>query len=210
MEGIYTDCKTEQPELKMKTINNENGIALVMVLILSTIALAIMAGMIYMVTQGTIISGVEKRYTTALEAGKAGVDVMYQLIGARGDPNIPYINLTITATTACLSDKLNETTSPTNWSNCSDFNDASSLTINPADVDTYDMTFTVGSYTVYSKIANTTMGNSGTDTELIKGSTQYQGEIQVQSIPFLYTLEVHSENPANPSERAKFSVLYQY
>jgi hypothetical protein len=36
------------------------------------------------------------------------------------------------------------------------------------------------------------------------------GEIRVMSYPYLYTIEVDAENTANPSERAKFSILYQY
>ena len=64
-------------------LSNEKGIALVMILILSAIALAIMAGLIYMITAGTQISGMQKRYKTALEAGKGGTDITYQLIAAR-------------------------------------------------------------------------------------------------------------------------------
>ena len=57
--------------------SNERGIALVMVLILSAIALAIMAALIYMITVGTQASGMQKRYRTALEAGKGGADISY-------------------------------------------------------------------------------------------------------------------------------------
>lgn len=65
--------------------SNEKGIALVMVLILSAIALAIMSGLVYMVISGTQISGIQKRYKTALEAGIGGADVTYQVIKLRGD-----------------------------------------------------------------------------------------------------------------------------
>ena len=56
----------------MKALRNDRGIALVMVLVLSGIALAIMAGLIYMATSGTQVSGLQKRYKTALEGGLAG------------------------------------------------------------------------------------------------------------------------------------------
>lgn len=64
-------------------ISNERGIALVMILILSGIALAIMAGLIYMLTSGTQISGMQKRYKTALEASKGGNDVSNETINLK-------------------------------------------------------------------------------------------------------------------------------
>ena len=83
MEGLYNSCTTQKSEiemvrqmLEMKNEKlNEKGIALVMVLILSAIALAIMAALVYMLISGTQISGMQKRYRTALEAGVGGADV---------------------------------------------------------------------------------------------------------------------------------------
>ncbi len=199
---------------------NEKGIALVMVLILSVIALAIMAGLIYMITTGTQMSGMQKRYKTALEAGLGGADITYQLIAARGDPNIPLTNFLITASNVggvdCLTPKLNSPTS--SWpAACSN-----SLTIDPNTQSTYDMRFELGSYRAYAKIADTAdygggsgehiAGNSGPDLGLIKGGVvaANTGEINVVSMPYLYTIEVDAENPNNPAERAKLSILYQY
>lgn len=188
---------------------NEKGIALVIVMVLSAIGLAIMAGLVYMLTSGTQVSGIQKKYKTALEAGAGGVDVTFQLIGARGDPGIPITNFLITASSACLTDKLTKSTA--NWAvGCN-----SSLTINPASTATYDIIFDVGSspvYTVYAKIADTVEGNSSGDTGLIKGGVvaSNSGEVTVMSIPYLYTVEIDAENAANSAERAKMSVLYQY
>lgn len=64
----------------MKHLRNEKGIALVMVLILSLIALAIVAALIYLVTQGTKFSGSFKRYETAREAGIGGAEIITSLI----------------------------------------------------------------------------------------------------------------------------------
>lgn len=69
----------------MKILNNEKGIALFMVLVLSVIMLSITAAVLYMVTEGTKSSGREKRYKTAIEAGLGGLDISYELIGTRGD-----------------------------------------------------------------------------------------------------------------------------
>ncbi len=68
----------------MKYAGNDKGIALVMVLLLSTIALAIMAGLIYMITAGTQASGLQKRYKTAHDAGIGGIDLTFDLIDQWG------------------------------------------------------------------------------------------------------------------------------
>jgi len=199
----------------MNLLRNEKGIALVMVLILSVIALAIMAGLIYMVTSGTQISGVQKRYKTALEAGIGGKDIEYQIISLRMDNpatlenEFNFINLDVTASQTCLNHKLLRPTK--------DWNAACnrSLTINPLDPNTYDMLFDLGAgptYRVYAKISDTVEGNSGGDEGLVKTGVVLSntGEVQVMSIPYLYTIEIDSQNAANRAERAKLSVLYQY
>ena len=190
-------------------VSGQQGIALVMILILAAIALAIMAGLIYMITSGTQISGMQKRYKTALEAGKGDADITYQLIAAREDPNIPICSLTVSST--CLTDKLNKSTK--DWTSTCD----NSLTIIPGTTSTYDMYCDFGTspyptYRVYSKIVDTAEGNSGGDEGLTgKGVVSSgSGEVTVVSRPYLYTIEVDAENRTNPSERAKLSILYQY
>jgi len=204
---------------RLACISSESGIALAMVLILSAMALAIMAALVYMLTAGTQVSGVQKRYRTALEAGKGGAELAYELIAARGDPNIPSLVMTIPAMTQagaqgpCLIQKLNQETST--WDpECS-----STLAIDPDTSSTFDWRFDLGNaasgsaaYTVYAKIADTVAGNSGGDVGLSKGGVvaSNSGEITVQSRPYLYTLEVDVENSTNRQERAKYSILYQY
>ncbi len=191
-------------------LSSEKGIALVMILILSAIALAIMAGLIFMITTGTQVSGLQKRYTTALEAGKGGADVTFQLLAARGDPNISGINFHQTASSTCMTDKLNKSTK--DWTSTCD----KLLTIIPGTDSTYDMYFDLGSpypiYRVYSKIVDTVEGNSGGDEGLIgKGVVSSgSGEVTVVSRPYLYTIEVNAQAVTNPAERAKLSILYQY
>ena len=193
-----------------RVLSSEKGIALVMILILSAIALVVMAGLIYMITSGTQISGVQKRYKTALEAGKGGADVTFQLLAARGDPNIPDINFHQTASSICMTDKLNKSTK--DWTPTCD----KLLTIIPGTDSTYDMYFELGespypTYRVYSKIVDTVEGNSSGDEGLTgKGVVTSGGEITVASRPYLYTIEIDAENVANPAERAKLSILYQY
>jgi len=191
---------------------DEKGIALVMVLMLSTVALLIMAGLIYMLTTGTQISGIQKRYETVSEAGLGGSDVTYQLIGLRGDASTTPgtcrgTNQSGTTFTG-LAAKINTPTST--WTGCN-----SAMVINPNTNTTYDMVFTLGTgstYNVYSKIVDTVEGNSAGDEGLINNRVvdSNSGEIKVMSYPYVYTIEIDAENTGNPSERAKYSILYLY
>ncbi len=212
---------------------NEKGIALVMILILSAIVLAIMAGLIYMITAGTQVSGMQKRYKTALEAGVGGADITYQLIGFRGETSstesfkssLSSLSLAVTTPASCVTRSITLCTSigsytgiatkfnlPTAcWSGCDN-----SQTIDPANNTTYDMSFqlhgTSSPYNVYAKIVDTVEGNSSADEGLIKQGVVSinTGELTVMSIPYLYTIEIDAENVSNPAERAKLSILYQY
>jgi len=213
-------------------LSTEKGIALVMILVLSAIALAIMAGLIYMITTGTQLSGMQKRYKTAFEAGVGGADVTYQFIRLRGEPSSTTSLLTdlstlspvITTSGSCtgtnisgisftgLPAKLN--TPSTTWSSACN---TDSMTINPGTSTTYDLRFDLGAspfptYRAYTKIVDTVEGNSGGDEGLLGKGVVYSGsgEVNVMSIPYLYTIEVDAENPTKPSERAKLSILYQY
>jgi hypothetical protein len=204
-------------------LSSESGVALIMVLIISAIALATMGGLIYMTTTGTQISGAQKRYKTALEAAYGGTDVTFAMIAARGDPFIDttfaggLFSYNIFADSVggvnCLTDKLNSPTSL--WDAACDETLHIDPALNPAAVNTYDVLVTLGvlpTYTVYSKIVDTVEGNSGGSQGLTKGGVvaSNSGEITPVSIPYLYTFEVDAQNAAAPAERGKLSVLYQY
>ena len=66
-------------------LRSEEGIALALVLFLSFICLAIVATLIFLVTQGTRFSGFNKRYETAREASYGGTEVIRALISKQGD-----------------------------------------------------------------------------------------------------------------------------
>jgi hypothetical protein len=77
---------------KMRQLSSNNsGVALVMALIISAIALGVMAGMIHMITGGTQMSGIQKRYNTALEAANGGMDFIIEIITQK-DKTTPPIN----------------------------------------------------------------------------------------------------------------------
>jgi hypothetical protein len=213
-------------------VRNEKGLALVMILILSAIALAIMAGLIYMITSSSQISGMQKRYKTALEAGVGGADVTYQFISLRGDSTdtlslqnvLSTIYPAITTSNSCTGTDISGIsfsgfeaklmTPSTSWSSACD---KDNMSITPGTTTSYDMRFDLGTspyptYRVYAKIVSTVQGNSAADRGLggrpvvAAGS----GEVTVMSMPYLYTVEMDTQNLANPSERAKLSILYQY
>jgi hypothetical protein len=216
---------------------SERGIVLVVVLVLSAVALALITALIYMITSGTQISGLQKRYKTSLEAARGGSDLAYKLVGLRGDeadtaqflsdtavlnPSIPLLGSSCTGTsqsgtpyTKPLQAKL--LTPTTLWgSNCD-----RSLSIDPGNPATYDMKLELGTtntYDFYAKIVNTVEGNTGPDgtggggTGLINKGVVSSGvgEIQVMQKPYLYAMEVVATSSTNTNERSKFSILYQY
>lgn len=208
--------------MKMKHLENKEGIALVMVIVLSAISLALMAALIYMIMSQTEISGIQKRYRTAQEAAFGGTAVAYQLIAERGNlTGLPALWSYTTSTPPACTGTSGGTTYPGilakvmtgNWTADADCN--SSITINPTDPLTYDMSFELGTgtkYKVYAKIVDTVEGNSGGDEGLLKSGVvaSNSGEVTVQSKPYLYTIEMVAENPDNRQERARLSILYQY
>lgn len=253
MEAIYPDRETDKSEVSMKFLKNERGIALATVLVLSAVCLGIMAALIYMVTAKTQFSGMQKRYYTALEAGKGGTDTIYQVIGAAAggdnttvnssistflsDPSLAGLSPVITTPGSCtstsspgngsvpytgLAAKLKTGTKKAdgtqNWSSGCD----TSVTITPGSTGTYDLQFDfVGTnpflgannptYRVYAKIVDTVEGSPiGSDSGLRNQGTTSSGGTGGVGMHFLYTIEIDAENLANPAERAKLSVLYQY
>lgn len=203
---------------KETLLRNERGVALMVVMLLSVILLGIMASLVYMLVASTQVSGIQKRYKTAIDAGKGGTEVAFEVIAMRGNPDLPGLTqfkLTKDDTTCttypagCLIAKLNNPTSA--WpANC--------YTGSPIDVTqcaSYDMFFELGTtskYQVYAKIVDTVDGNSAADLGLQKQGvvTSNTGEVQAMSKPYLYTLEVQAQNKDNPAERAQYSILYQY
>jgi len=209
-------------------LRSEKGVVLVVVIVLSAVALLIMTTLIYMVTTGTQISAHQKNYKTALEAGiGCGGEIFYTLINTRAhggkiafltnelsDYNI---NMLVETPSTCSGMVSLATytgfaarlmSSSTTWENCDRF-----ITIDPADASTYDMKTQCGTttrYDTYAKIVATSPGNTGGDDDLVNRGVIDTGKIAVQPMPYLYAIEVYSENSSKVGERAKLSILYQY
>jgi hypothetical protein len=184
--GHFIGTAANEKKVKAATSydrKSERGIVLVVVLVLSAVALALITALIYMVTAGTQISGFQKRYKTSLEAGKGGTDIFYMLVDRRGDSldtgnfktelqnaNLnPYILNSLSST--CSGTSLGGTPytdplqakllTPTSlWSSgCN-----RSISIDPGDPATYDMKLELGEtnkYNYYAKIVDTIEGNTG-------------------------------------------------
>lgn len=189
----------------MRTSRNENGAVLLFVLLLSIVALVTTAGLLHMLARGGYISGQQKRYNTALEAGRGGLQATLEVVASRGDVS-SMTPLVFQFSQTNLDTKLANPTSA--WG----MGLSTTSVINPGDNTTYDLQFDLGGYAIYSKIVDTVEGNSGADEDLLKGPVvgSGSGEVTVMSIPYLYTIEELAQSQVNPSERAKISVLYQY
>jgi len=171
------------------------------VLILAAISLAMTLAMLIMVSRGSYVSGQQKRFRTAVEAGRGGMEAMFQLISNRGNADALYTMPNQAAVQTKLAGPIGT------WGGLDN-----SSTINPAVATSYDMTIDLGAYRVYTKIVDTVDGNSGADEGLIKTAVVNagSGEVTVVSVPYLYTIEVLSQSTTNATERSKLSILYQY
>jgi hypothetical protein len=204
----------------MRLINNEKGIALVTSLMLTLISLTMAMALLYMVTQGITTSAAHKRYHSSLAASHGGIEVFTKEILPRilkGEQALALtadfldINLNI-PTYNCLDDKLNKSTGA--WTNCG----AQATSIDAKSG--FDVSFKLRgaplqpNYTVYSKITDTSAGNSDpTGIDYLDSGAGVSGSgsgVNPKHIPAMYRIEVQGEKETNAKENAKLSVLYAY
>jgi hypothetical protein len=205
----------------MRFIRNEKGIALVLVLILALISLAVVSAMLFMITQGTQMSGGLRFFRTAEEAGLGGTEITTEFIASNVAKavNAEAWESTVTtalgatlSTTACLQQKLSLTKSA--WTACTAPALTMDATVSP------DLRFDLGNYRVFGKIVDTVQGNSdtlggATGGGTLGGSGSIGGIPTVTPVlrPYLYTIEVHSRDitdVAGQRERSLMSILYAY
>jgi hypothetical protein len=194
-------------------IKDEKGIALMMVMVLSAIALVIMSSLLYMVTIGTQVSGGQKRYETSQEAAEGGMEVAFEWVDVHtGEdfPEISGISFVNGVSDDCRQSKINRSTS--DWGSDCD----ATLDIDINNSVTYDYKFDLGGYSVYAKIVNTVEGNSGPGGTNLKKTgvvSSNTGEVPVKQVSFLYTILIESRNASRPNslaEKASYSLLYRY
>jgi len=203
-------------------VQQQDGVALVTSLVMTMISLTIVMAVMYMITQNIERTGSLKRYKTALEASYGGTDIIIKeivpLVLQDFDSGTPIdhmetdygaISLDISATAACLQDKLFKPTS--SWaSSCSQ-------ALNPKSAP--DMSFRLQAtggqpYTIYAKIVDhvNEKGNSDLSGLQLEGAgvAESLAVITPQHIPYVYRLEVQAERSANATEQANMSVLYAW
>ncbi|MBI5100249.1 MAG: hypothetical protein HZB33_00205 [Nitrospirae bacterium] len=199
----------------IRYIGNEKGIALVMVLVLSMIALAIVSALLYMLTQGTRVSGYHKVFKSADEAGIGGVSAVREMIKNRGT-----LTWTSVMQNACLTQKLSTTggsSVPSTWPSCGADQLSEDPTVSP-DM-TVDLPGPPGtSFKTYIKIIDTIQGNTDPGGLVLSDDLRTEGVVTATAdisftpppIPYLHRIEVQTQNTANPRERSRYSVLYGY
>jgi len=213
----------------MRHIQNERGVALVMVLIFAMIGLAIVTGMLFMLTQGSRMSGAFKTYRSADEAGLGGASLVTEMIKSRGVITAnPYWGLNATYNLdACLQQKLATSRGVPNaaldtaWTSCGNGKTTDArLLLDPATA--WDMNATLpgpagSNFVTYMKIVDTVEGN--TETGGLVGSGQLggtgvvsstSGQVTPPAVPYMYRIEVQTQNTVNPTERSHYSVLYAH
>jgi hypothetical protein len=219
-----------RPRRRSPLIRSEKGLALVTVLVLSLICLSVISTLLYMVIQGTRFSGFYKRYETAREAALGGAELGADLILDRGALSVPGLALTSTSGSftscdcgdpddpndnldnfgagvrTCLCDKLCDATA--DWPACS-------FTLNPTDTPDlwFDLTGINTTYRVSVKIVDTIRGNSDLSGEELGGTgvvSSTSGLITAPPMPYLYRVEINSEDTGDLEERARYSALYAF
>lgn len=206
----------------MLSIHNNKGIALITALMLTLLSLTIVMALLYIVTQGTKWSAQNKKYRNALEASYAGTEILTKEV-------IPFVmknyssgtlisdlqtsslgtavDLQVASTQTCLQAKLTKKT--TDWpSGCS-------VTSNPKDMPDfrYRMSAVTGNnFIVYSKIVDTTSGNTDVSGLTLEGAgvAESTSILTPQHFPYVYRIEIQGERETNAAAQANIEVLYAY
>ena len=182
----------------------ERGVALVLVLVLSTIGLLVMTTVLYVITMGTQLSSSEKRYRTAHEAALGGIDVMRKIIQDQGASLIPGVSITYRPS---FLTKLN----------ASDLNVAgidTQVSIDPSINTTYDLSMDIGNptYRVYAKMTQKHMGNTNKGYRQVRIKTGVvpadPGMGVVHST--YYTFTVLAQRASNPNERIRLDLVHMF
>lgn len=200
-------------------LKNNKGIALVTSLMLTLISLVIILSVMTLITSSIKRTGAQKRYKTAMEAAYGGTDIVLKEImpyilknmdsvnlgpGLQGQYDAGWLSVT---SDLCLREKLTKRTDQ--W------NVACNQTLNPKV--SPDLTFSLTSlkgmpFTVYTKIVDSTSGNTDTSGLQLEGAgvAESTSVLSPQHQPYVYRLEIQGERSTNATEQSNLSVLYAY
>ena len=204
-------------------IRNEEGIALIVALIVAVVILILGGMSLYLSTQSTRISGMYKQYRSSEEAAEGAFDLTKNIItkikksnssgnSIQKPPELKDIKQ------KCLEYKLS--TSTEKWTNTelsshqcpNSLDKVESPNIDDI-IDYYDMKYVLGSYIVYIKIVNSLRGFSSTNpikAKSISGTEGSNGNPSSAPSPSLYRIEIISQSKTNNNDKVHISVLYAW
>jgi hypothetical protein len=190
---------TSSPGTQKQRSGSERGVALVLVLVLSTIGLIVMTTVLYMITMGTQISGSEKRYRTAHEAALGAFEVIRQIIQDQGASVLPGVTVVYEPTF------LPKVTGP---------NMTASRIIDANDPNTYDLAIDLGNpvYRVYAKIVQKQRGNTNLGYKLVRiktGVVPADPGMGVKTFTY-YTFTIIAQKATNPQERVRMDLVQTF
>jgi hypothetical protein len=179
---------------------SERGVALILVLVLSTIGLIVMTTVLYVLTMGTQISGSEKRYRTAHEAALGCVDVMRKIIQDQAASTIPGIPITYQAS---FMGKLNA-------SGLTAYNTLVSIDTNS--LSSYDLTVDVGNpvYRCFAKMVQKQQGNTNKGYRAVRiktGVVPADPGMGLKNFTY-YTFTILAQKATNPNERVRMDLVH--
>lgn len=204
----------------MRFITDRKGFALVTSLMLTLISLTIVMALLYMITKGTQLSGLHKKYRTALEASYGGAEIYtkeilpyvmrnYSSASLTTDLESSFtaVSLEVQTTQSCLQTKLTKATSawPTACSKSLSSKDNPDIR--------YTMAATASNpFYVYSKIVDTVNGNTDVSGLQLEGAgvAESQSVLTPQHFPYIYRVEIQGERANNSTAQANIEVLYAY
>lgn len=203
----------------MQLFKNNQGIALITSLMFTLISMTMVMALLYIVTQGINMSGQHKKYHTALDASYGGTEILvkdvmplimqnYSSTGLPAAMNSAFgSRISLSSDQNCFQKKL--TTPTASWpAGCSSTPNPK----NSPDI-TMDLDSNTGNpFTVFSKIVDTTPGNSDTSGLQLEGAgvAESSSLLTPQSIPYIYRMEIQGERKNNASAQANIEVLYAY
>ena len=197
-------------------LGNERGVALVMALILGLIGMLMMASLLYMAGTGIWTGGSKKRYQTALEAAHGGMNFFAKEIIQNG----------MGGTALSAMGTYNGILTPGNGADfATKLTTSGNVKVNdgvypfypnavPPDA-TLTLTFTAPTpdITVNSAILSTSIGNSGTSSNVLVGGgvvNNASGTVTPQHIPYLFQTDIQGQSTLNSREKARLSGIYAY
>jgi Tfp pilus assembly protein PilX len=218
-------------------MKKNNGFALLIALIVAFIILVLGSMALYMSTVGTRMSGSLKEYRSAVEAAGGAFELTRNMVGnLKSNPSYTPSGISADIKTKCLNFKFNNPTAKNDdtgydgWTNdnlttydcnAKKIEQAESLDLTEDEIkNSYDIKYSLGQYTVYVKVMNTTDGNtsinsnSGKNKNIGGVESNYAqatgGGLSTPKAPYLYRMEIMSINSTNKNNKAIVTLLYAY